>query len=95
MEGAALDTTGLAYQAMDRPQEAVDFHRLAIAGFRELGDDWRVAGALENLAAALDRTGNALAAASHRREAVGLLRGYTDARARALGAAVTARLPAE
>jgi hypothetical protein len=79
---------------LDRPQEAVQFHRLAVAEFRELGDDWRVAGALENLAVAMDLTGDPSAAASHRREAVGILQGYTDARARALCSAVTARLPA-
>ncbi|OAR26403.1 hypothetical protein A8W25_05880 [Streptomyces sp. ERV7] len=94
MEGTALDMTGQAYQALDRPQEAVQFHRLAIVEFRELGDDWRLAGALENLAAAMERTGDTAAAASHRREAVGILRRYTDARARALCSAVTARLPA-
>lgn len=93
MEGTALDMTGLAYQALDRPQEAVQFHRFAMAEFRELGDDWQVAGVLENLAAALDRTGDP-SAASYRREAVGILQGYTDTRARALCSAVTARLPA-
>lgn len=92
-ESAAFDETGLAYQALDRPQEAADFHRHAVAGFRELGDRRRLAGALENLARATGLLGDAASAASHRHEALGLLGGYTDPRARALSATVAAGLP--
>ncbi|MET9107451.1 ATP-binding protein [Streptomyces zhihengii] len=94
MESTALDVTGLAYQALDRLQEALPFHRLALTGFEEIGDNWRVACALENLAAALDRSGDPSTAASHRLEAVRLLRAYTDQRARSLCSAIESRLSA-
>jgi hypothetical protein len=70
-EATALDGAGIVCRLMSRPEEAVDFHRLAAATFRETGEQWRLALALTNLGAALR---------GPEAEALDLLAEFTDPR---------------
>ncbi|NNJ59545.1 MAG: tetratricopeptide repeat protein [Dactylosporangium sp.] len=92
-EATALDLTGLAYRGLDRPDEAVPFHRRAASVHQDFRDWWQLARALAHLADALDQTGEAGAAEQHRREAVGLLDSFDDAIAVGLRRQLMSRLP--
>jgi hypothetical protein len=54
LEARALDVTGRAYRLLGRSDDAVAFHRQAIAIHQDLDDRWWLAVAEQNLAAALD-----------------------------------------
>jgi tetratricopeptide (TPR) repeat protein len=88
-EAEALDATGEVYRQLDRPEDAINFHRMAVAILRELDERWLLAVALDNLATALERT-NALVdertdvlaeAERHWAEAAELLSRFSDPRA--------------
>lgn len=49
-EATAVDGAGLVYRLMDRVDEAADFHRLAVAVFRDTGESWCLATTLDHLA---------------------------------------------
>jgi tetratricopeptide (TPR) repeat protein len=85
LQATAWDATGQAYVMVGRASEAADFHRRAVAAFRDRGDDWQRALALENLAAVLDLCEEPGQALEHRHEAVRLLNQFSD------GAAVETR----
>jgi tetratricopeptide (TPR) repeat protein len=85
-EASAWHLTGAAYQALGRYREAVDFHLTAAAVFRELDDRRRLAVVLAHLADARSHCGEHDAGAATRREAVGILARYEDARASRLRA---------
>jgi tetratricopeptide (TPR) repeat protein len=87
-EATALDGAGIVYRLMSRPEEAVDFHRLAAATFRETGEQWRLALALTNLGAAL----RGPEAEASFREALDLLAAFTDPRSTRLQQEIRDRL---
>ncbi|WP_255955629.1 ATP-binding protein [Streptomyces odontomachi] len=102
-EAVAWYGTGLAYAALDRPEEAAAFLARARETFRMVGDRWYEALALAGLAAALcetaalsDTAGDAAPAgaheeaARHRAAALRLVADYDDPRAAALRARLTA-----
>ncbi|MGW5053390.1 ATP-binding protein [Actinokineospora sp. NPDC004072] len=82
-EAAAHDGAGAAYQDLDRPEDAVRFHRLAAAGHRHERDLWSAACALVNLAVALAATGERAEAEARAAEAGAILSGFTDPRSAA------------
>ena len=91
-EAIALDETGRAYREMGRLVEAADFHRLAASTHGDLGDLWRRANALDNLAYALDQLGDRAGALVNWREAESCLTEFSDRRATALRSSISANL---
>jgi tetratricopeptide (TPR) repeat protein len=78
----ALDGAGSAYSLLDRPDDAAQFHRLAITVFRQVGDRWKLAKSLARLADALpDNPAEAIAC---RREAIRILADFPDAKSHAI-----------
>jgi len=77
-EADALDATGETYQRMGRHQEAADFHRMSVATFGELGDNWRHAVALDHLATAVYATDGLVEAEPHWRKALTIFETYSD-----------------
>jgi tetratricopeptide (TPR) repeat protein len=94
LQAVAWDATGVAYLALKRVEEAVDFHRRAVATHRVRGDQWQLALSLANLADALTCGGDPQAR-EHRREAARLLAGYSDPPAAAKRAELDAALAGE
>ncbi len=80
-EAQALDTTGLAYQMLNMPDEARKFHRQAATIHHDLRDNWNHALALTHLADALDSIGENNQARHFRTEALNLIPAYNDLRA--------------
>lgn len=78
----ALDGVGLAYGQLGRPDDAAEFHRLAISVFRQVGDQWKLAKSLARLADALPASPEEALAC--RREAVEILADFPDPKSRAL-----------
>jgi tetratricopeptide (TPR) repeat protein len=72
-EARAHDGTGIVYRLMDRPDDAADFHRLAVAVFRDTGEPWPLALALDHLAQAVPAE-----AEQHWRESADLLAAFAD-----------------
>jgi tetratricopeptide (TPR) repeat protein len=83
-EAVAFDGLGQTLLALDRGQEAADFHRTASSTHRSLGDPWRLAQSLAHFADALEGTGNFDEVWATRTEAVMLLDIFTDPTAVAL-----------
>ena len=83
-EAFALDGIGQALRVLNRPEEAIGFHRSACALLRERANPCDTAAALTHLAAALLRSGHAESATAVVTEAHTLLSGFTDSRAAAL-----------
>jgi tetratricopeptide (TPR) repeat protein len=71
-EAEAFELTGQIYTAMGRDEDAIGFHRRAVAVFADLGFTARQESALVHLADALERTGDDGKAADARREAESL-----------------------
>jgi tetratricopeptide (TPR) repeat protein len=80
-EAMALGGAGEAYQQLGRFEEAVEFHRMAVAAHRELGDHWQLGIELDNLATALSRAGEPGEAHGHWEEALRVLAVFDDPRA--------------
>ncbi|MGH3279927.1 MAG: ATP-binding protein, partial [Trebonia sp.] len=78
----ALDGVGLAYGLLGRPDDAAEFHRLAISVFRQVGDRWKLAKSLARLADA--RPTAPEEALACRREAIDILAGFPDPKSQAL-----------
>ncbi|GAB1512708.1 ATP-binding protein [Actinophytocola sp. KF-1] len=72
-EAWAHDGTGTVYRLMDRPDDAADFHRLAVTVFRDTGERWPLALALDHLARAAPAE-----AERHWRESAALLTAFPD-----------------
>ena len=72
-EAWAHDGTGTVYRLMGRPDDAADFHRLAVTVFRDTGERWPLALTLDHLAQAVPAE-----AERHWREAEGLLAAFPD-----------------
>ena len=89
-EARALDGTGEAYRELGRPLEALDFHRAAAVVHRELGDQWQLAVALENIVLAIRRAGSDDNVLPYVREALSVLEQLDDPRAHAARARITA-----
>ncbi|MFE9243490.1 ATP-binding protein [Nocardiopsis sp. NPDC006938] len=83
LQAAAWGVTGEAYLSLGRAEDAVAFHRQAIAVFHAKGDQWSQALSLAHLATALTRQGSSDEAGERRREALGLLRSFPGPAARA------------
>ena len=83
-EGFAFDGIGQALRALDRPDEAIGFHRTACALLRERANPCDTAAALTHLAVALLQTGHAESATKVIAEAQTVLSTFTDSRAAAL-----------
>jgi tetratricopeptide (TPR) repeat protein len=77
-EAEALDATGETLQELGRSHEAIDFHRMAVSIQREQQHTWLLAVALNNLATALDQTGQPTQAREHWYEAASLLTDFYD-----------------
>jgi tetratricopeptide (TPR) repeat protein len=77
-EAGALDAAGQACQKLGRLLEADGFHRVAIAVFRQLGHDWPLALALDNLAITCAATGALAEARVHWQEALTFVSGFAD-----------------
>ena len=90
-EASALDGAGTVYQRLDRPDEAADFHRMAVSAFRDTGERWPLALALANLASTLHATAPA-EADQNRHEALELLAAFTDPRSARLQQEIRDRL---
>lgn len=96
-EAAALDATGEACQRAHRFAEAIGFHRVAAATFRELDDRWQLALSLEHLATALaasdgehgEEPSSHAEVTTSRAEAADMLRRFTDPLARRIHARLT------
>jgi tetratricopeptide (TPR) repeat protein len=73
-EATAMDGAGTVYRLMDRADEAADFHRLAVSVFRDTGEQWRLATALDHLALSVA----AAEAEEHWLEAHRLLAPFSD-----------------
>lgn len=84
----ALDGVGVAYSRLGRPDDAAEFHRLAIAVFRQLGDRWKLAKSLDRLADALPDDQEE--AQRSRREAIEILADFPDPKSRAIRARLLA-----
>lgn len=80
-EALAWQGAGETYRAMERYEEAADFHRMAARVQRELGDNWQAARALDGLAQARLALDDAEAAREHWSEALRALEPFTDERA--------------
>jgi tetratricopeptide (TPR) repeat protein len=80
-EAMALGGTGEAYQELGRFEEAAEFHRMAVAAHRELGDRWQLGIELDNLATALGRAGEPGEARGHWEEALRALADFDDPKA--------------
>ncbi|MER6665976.1 tetratricopeptide repeat protein [Amycolatopsis japonica] len=91
-EAAAFDATGELYQKLARPKEAADFHRLAVAAFRDLDNRWQLAVALDNLAGTLNDIGEPNKAEAYWKEALKNLSGFTDPRSLGLQARIRSNL---
>ncbi len=91
-EAVALDGAGEACQALGRFEEAVAFHRHSVALLQELDAAWRLARALEHLAAALDRLGDPAPSRVARQEALRVLQRFDDPPAVVLARQVAHRL---
>jgi tetratricopeptide (TPR) repeat protein len=78
----ALDGAGVAYSQLGRLDDAAQFHRLAIAMFRQTGDRWKLAKSLGRLADALPE--DPAEAMASRREAIQILADFPDAKSRAI-----------
>ncbi|MFI2210207.1 ATP-binding protein [Streptomyces sp. NPDC020141] len=90
-EALAWHGAGQIYRRLGRADEAAGFHRRAAAAHRALGDGWNEALALDGLARAVsDRDPEA--ARRHGAEALRLLAGHDDPRAREVRARIAARL---
>lgn len=76
LQAAAWDTTGVACLSLGRVEDAVAFHRQAMAAFHSKGDRWSQALALARLATALTRQGALDEARERRGEALGLLASF-------------------
>lgn len=81
-----LSATGRTLHALGRIEQAVDFHRHAVASSRGRPDRFRLADVLSHLADTLGALGQSDEAAAARAEATALLSGYSDPRASALRA---------
>jgi tetratricopeptide (TPR) repeat protein len=79
-EAGALDGTGTVYRRLDRHDEAADFHRMAVSVFRDTGERWHLAIALDNLANALRASASEAEADQCWNEALELLADFTDSR---------------
>jgi tetratricopeptide (TPR) repeat protein len=86
-EATAHDGTGTVYRLMDRPDDAADFHRLAAAVFRDTGERWPLALALDHLARVTPAE-----AEQHWRESANLLATFPDPHATRLRQEISARL---
>lgn len=86
-EARAHDGTGIVYRLMGRPDDAADFHRLAVAVFRDTGERWPLALALDHLAQAVPAE-----AEQHWRESADLLAAFPDPHATRLRHEISARL---
>jgi tetratricopeptide (TPR) repeat protein len=86
-EARAHDGTGTVYRLMGRPDDAADFHRLAVAVFRDTGEPWPLALALDHLAQAVPEESE-----QHWRESADLLAAFPDPRATRLRHEISARL---
>jgi tetratricopeptide (TPR) repeat protein len=84
----ALDGVGVAYSRLGRPDDAAEFHRLAIAVFRQLGDRWKLAKSLDRLAETLH--GDPEEALRSRREAIEILADFPDPKSQAIRARLLA-----
>ncbi len=80
-EAAAYVCAGEAYSALERPQDASKFLRMAIALYRESQDRWALAGALVHLARERVADGQQVEARTHINDAVELLDNFHDPRA--------------
>ena len=80
-QATALDATGTAYREMDHAEQAIDFHRQAAELLRAPGHRWRLTVVLDNLATALDLTGDTNAALACWREAKPLIEDFHDPQA--------------
>jgi tetratricopeptide (TPR) repeat protein len=78
----ALDGAGLAYSVLGRPDDAAQFHRLAISVFRQIGDRWKLAKSLARLADALPE--DPAEAIARRREAIQILADFPDVKSQAI-----------
>ncbi|EXG82013.1 ATP-binding protein [Cryptosporangium arvum] len=77
-EALALNGTGHIYQRLDRVDEAINFHRGAVLILRTVTAAWNLATALNDLAAALVKTGRRSDAESHWQEALALVDDLAD-----------------
>ena len=75
---------GLTMQALHRTPEALDFHRLAVATYRQLNDTWPLAQSLFHLSNVLAATGHPDEARTARLEAATLFSDFEDPRTLAL-----------
>ncbi|GAB3707865.1 ATP-binding protein [Nocardiopsis oceani] len=94
LQAAAWDATGETHLARGRAEDAIAFHRQAIAAFRGKGDRWSEAGALARLATALTVQGTLGEARDRRREALRLLESFPGAAAQARRAEIEAQAEA-
>ncbi|NYH55763.1 tetratricopeptide (TPR) repeat protein [Nocardiopsis arvandica] len=91
-EAEAFEGVGEVYQVLERPDEAVKFHRQAVTGYRAAHDRWRLASGLHRLAAALDASGEEERARGHWREALSAAAEFSDPKAVRLREEITARI---
>jgi len=96
-EAWVLDAVGRLYYTSGKPDQAIDFHRRAVAVFAEYDRSFDQAAALDNLGAALAGTGESNAAREHWDQALALLEPFDDLRATGLRehirASITTRRP--
>lgn len=86
-EAWAHDGTGTTYRLMGRPDDAADFHRLAVAVFRDTREGWPLALTLDHLAQAVPAE-----AEGHWRESERLLMAFSDPHASRLRREISTRL---
>ncbi|WP_228554002.1 ATP-binding protein [Catenulispora pinisilvae] len=79
-----LSALGRTLHALNRTEQAADFHRQAVASSRGRPDRFRLADVLSHLADTLDALDQTDEAAAARTEAAALLSGYPDPRAAGL-----------
>jgi tetratricopeptide (TPR) repeat protein len=89
IESRAFDITGLAYQALERYEEAIPFHRHACDMHRDRNDPLRLAEALDHVATALDLAEKPIEAAQRWQEAESALRDVIGPAATALRLRIT------
>lgn len=94
LQAMAWNTTGQVYVMAGRPDDADQFCRRAVAAQRERGDRWQLALSLVTLAEAVELSGAATEARTHRSEADGLLGEFHDPVARAVHARVLSAMEA-
>jgi tetratricopeptide (TPR) repeat protein len=80
-EGTSLSGAGRAFQQLGRLDEAIACHRQALTIHNSLGDTYQTTVTLDQLAGALQASGDRETARAHWQEAAILLSDFTDPKA--------------